>query len=102
MTRFYSTLFAIVSLIGRVQTAFASVPVGPSQGAYVGITPSDAAFQCGDFVGYESAKLGITPAVFVQFFDLPLGDGGVNSLNDFFTQVQLPFPVFTAGSLSPL
>ena len=67
---------------------YASIPVGPQQGAYFGITPSDEAFKSGDFVGYESAKLGITPAVFVQFFDLPLEAGGVASLNEFFHQVQ--------------
>ena len=70
------------------ETVYAAIPVGPVQGAYFGISPSDLAMQSGDFVGYESAKLGITPAVFVQFFDLPLADVKAASLNDFFSQVQ--------------
>ena len=88
MAHFRSLVVVLACLAQMYETVYAVVPVGPLQGAYLGITPSDSAMQSGDFVGYESAKLGITPAVFVQFFGLPLADVDAAGLNDFFAQVQ--------------
>ena len=88
MTHFHSAVVVLACLAQMYEIVYAAIPVGPSQGSYFGITPSDSAFQSGDFVGYESAKLGITPAVFVHFFDLPLDDGNAASLNGFLAQVQ--------------
>lgn len=60
----------------------------PSNGCFVGVTPSDDAMSSGDFVGYETSHLGFAPAAYVQFFDLPIIENDTY-LHDFLYQVGL-------------
>lgn len=76
--------WALVALtVAGTQPAAGLERLEPSRGCYLGFNIGE-----GDTLQRLSARLGLTPAVFVQFYAFPLSDDGWRRLDGFFSEVR--------------